>query len=144
MSGSINFRRGPFQEWGVALYATYDDDGQLARVLVTVEAPDVADPRSGLLAFGPGIDGFEQATAAEHGGPQQMADLLEWIIEGTRAALAGHTDIDPGQRAYWTAVVDRADQTRAEFFARYPDGKVPPFETVGRLLFDGRRLLADT
>ena len=36
----------------------------------------------------------------------------------------------------------RADESRADFFARYPDGKVPPFEVVGRLLFDADQLLA--
>jgi hypothetical protein len=141
MSGSITFQRGPFQGWHLALHAVYAAD-ELARLTVQVEPPASDDPRGGLLSFSPGIPGFEQAVTAENGGPAEMADLLEWIIEGTRTALAERTDIDPGQREFWTGIIDRADQTRADFFARYPDGKVPPFETVARLLFDGTRLLA--
>ncbi len=131
MSGSITFVRGPFRGWHVDVFPAWHE-GQLARVTVSIETPD--RDYSGLLAFGPGIDGFEQAAAAESGGPREKADLLEWIIEATRTALAERADITPDHAAHWTAIIEIADRTRAEFFTRYPDGKVPPFEVVAELL----------
>lgn len=139
MSGSIAFRHGPFQGWGVSLHSTWDD-GQMTRVTVQIATPDLQTgrPLSGLLSFRPGIDGWEQAWSAEmHGGPAAMAEMLEWIIEATSTKLASGAEIDPALRAYWQQIIDEADHTRAEFFARYPDGQVPVFEVVGRYVYDG-------
>jgi len=142
MSGSITFRHGPFQGWDVSLYSTWAD-GQLADAIVQIATPGRADckPLYGVLSFAPGVDGFDVAHAAEvHGGPVRMAELLNWVVEATRAALDRRADIPAEQRTHWQAIVDEADHTRADFFARYPDGVVPPFEVVGRLSFDVRQL----
>lgn len=144
MSGSITFRSGPFQGWALTLYATYDGV-QVVRTLAQFNAPYRmgGKPLSGLLTFAPGIEGFGVSLAAVDGGPKRMADLLGWVIEANREALARRTDIPADQRAHWQAIVDRADESRADFFARYPDGVVPAFEVVGRLTFAEVRDLAD-
>jgi hypothetical protein len=142
MSGSITFRRGPFQGWTLSLHGAYDG-GQLVHTLVQLEAPYRAGerPLSGVLTFAPGIEGFDLTRAAvDHGGPVRMAELLDWVIEASRAALDRRTDIPAEQRAHWQAIVDRADDTRADFFARYPDGTVPAFEIVGRNFAEVRQL----
>lgn len=143
MSGSITFRCGPFQGWNLSLYSDWTD-GRLARILVQFSTPYRAggQQRSGLLQFSPGVEGFSVAEAAEYpGGPVLMAELLDWVIEANWAALGRRTDIPAEQRAHWEAIVDEADQSRADFFAYYLDGAVPGFEIVGGNLA-GHQLVA--
>lgn len=154
MSGSITFRRGPLQGWSIALHATYAD-GELVRMLVQIGTPWVYGRQelSGVLSFAPGVDGYDVAERAERrGGPDRMAALLVWIIEAHRRVLATSTTIDDGSRRHWQAIVDWADETRADFHARYPGGVVPAFEVIDRVLFEpsgepmqrGGRLLRPT
>lgn len=139
MGSIITFHRHRFQGWTVQVDAELHN-GWLARVIVHVETPDRGMP-GGMLAFVPGIPGFEQAQAAAfNGGVEDTAALLEWIVESTRVALDTRTDIGAGARTYWERAIDLADETRADFFARYPDGMVPAFEVIGRLIVDARTL----
>jgi hypothetical protein len=139
MSGLITFQRGPYKGWRVNLYGTWQD-GALARTTVEISPPPLPGGppvTSGLLSFKPGIPGWLESVRAEmQGGPDAMAGLLEWIIESTAEALHKRTDIPIDQRRFWQDIVDTAGQTRAAFFARYPDGNVPPFEAVALLIFD--------
>lgn len=132
MSGSINFGKGPFARWSVMLHATWRD-GQLAHTLVQITSPA---GRGGMLGFAPGVDGFDQAAAAENGGPVEMAELLQWVIEATARALRQRTDVSAVHREHWQAIVDEADHSRAEFYARYPDGAVPAFEAFAVAVYD--------
>jgi hypothetical protein len=142
MSGSITFQHGPFKRWNLSLYGTWSD-GRLARTQVTLSTPwpRTGRPLSATMQFTPGVDGFEYTAAAEMGGAVSMAVLLNWVIEASRAALDLRTDITPDLRRHWTAIIDEADHTRADFAASYPDGIVPMFEVVGRLSIDVRHLV---
>lgn len=138
MSGSITFQHGPFQGWHLQLDVAWHD-GQPVRALVQLETPHRPGRQrlSGLLTLAPGIEGWDEARAAEFpGGPVRMAELLQWVIEAHRSALDRLTTIPDGPRQHWQAIVDLADETRADFYARYADGIVPPFEVVARLTFD--------
>ncbi len=133
MSGSITFERGPVQGWRVQVDASWAD-GKVAHVTVQIESPG---ERAGLFGFRPGIDGFEQAEMAELAStPRAMAELLDWLMTETARALRSRSDIDGTARQHWQAVLDDYDHSRAEFYARYPDGKVPPFEVVAAMVYD--------
>lgn len=132
-SSIITFRRGPFQGWGVEVDSGRWVDGAPVHVIVRITLPAVGLYKpGGTLGFRHGIDGWDVARdAAIHGGSDRVADLLGWIIEGTREALDHRTDVPADRREHWTRIVELADETRADFFARYPDGTVPAFEIVG-------------
>lgn len=141
MAGSITFQSGPFQGWQLELHDRWDDREP---VQATVQLTSPAG-RGGLLGFRPGIDGWEQARAAiVNTSPTAMAEMLEWIIEATATALDRRHDLAASAREFWAAIVAEADDSRAEFFARYPTGVRPAFETIATLAYDGRtgRLVA--
>lgn len=132
MSGSITFRHGPFQGWQLMLLTRWDH-GQMVHGTVQITTPE---DRTGILGFRPGIDGWEQTWAAAISGtPAAMAALLEWIVEATAVALDRRTDLDAASAVFWRDVVAEADDSRAGFFARHPDGRVPAFATVTTLAY---------
>jgi hypothetical protein len=136
MSGSITFPHGPFRHWQVRLDSRWDG-GQPSRVQVQIVPPGEDWPGN-LLTFTLRTDGWEQVAAADRdGGPAALAELLEWIINATAAKL-DNSDVARPSREYWQNVVDAADRSRAEFRARYPDGRVPGFEVVAELVYDER------
>lgn len=141
MSGLITFQHGPFKGWQLELHDRWADR-QPVHATVRLTSPA---GRTGLLGFRPGIDGWDHTVAAIlHTSPTAMAELLEWIVEATAAVLDRAADLAASDREFWSAVVAEADDTRAEFFARYPGGVRPAFETVATLAYDGRtdRLVA--
>ncbi len=134
---SIIFRTGPFQGWSVQVFTTYEG-ANLASVLLEVATPgSSAGMRSALLVFKattPGADVVFPAVRdiVRGDGPPAYERILTWIVEANRAALDRRTDIPDHQREHWQAIVDRADTSRADWFARYPVGSRPAFEIVSR------------
>lgn len=138
-SRSITFRQGPFKGWSICVIsnAGYDEP---VRTLVHLETPRTGvaatESLAGMLAFSEKVPGLELTLEAltVGAGADSLQRLLAWVIEASREALDTRTDLDEAHRAYWQAIVERADESRAAFFARYPDGVVPPFEVVGQII----------
>lgn len=139
-SRSITFRQGEFKGWTIGVVGEAAWYGEPARTLVVLETPRGADAdtpsQAGLLAFSEGVPGFELTCEAltVGSGAESLHRVLSWVIEASREALDTRSDIDERHGAYWQAIVDRADASREAFFARYPDGVVPPFEVVGQFI----------
>lgn len=137
-SKSITFRRGAFLGWNVAIYGI-TEGGQTVRIVTQLETTLIGGKRrSGLLNFGPETPGWDVMVAALEAGMGKNVAALEaalvWVVEATREALGRRTDIDAEHREHWQTVVDAADRSLNDFFARYPDARVPAFELLGALV----------
>jgi hypothetical protein len=132
-SRSTTFRRGPFRGWHIDITAS-TVDGRPVRTLVQLATPGIGRVR--MMAFHQGGIGFAESVAAmEFGsGVCPMEALAEWMITATREDVE-HGNLVPEVREHWSAMLDDADHSRAEWFAEYPDGTVLPFEVVGALIY---------
>lgn len=132
-SRSVTFRRGVFTGWNLAVTGE-TVSGEPVRTIVQIQAPN--DGRGGVLVFRPGVPGFDVSRDALYAGSgiESLEAVAQWVIDGTREALATRTDLDALHRDYWQGIVDAADVSRAVFYERYPDGVVPAFEIVGHII----------
>ncbi len=138
MSGSISFQRGPLRGW----YLNYSDrwqGGGRVSVTASIEAPNTGGGVWGGAMFKPGVEGWTVAERAVWpGGVDQLIALAALLIETLARLARTRDDINPAVLARWRALTDLADQARADFHARHPDGIELPFQVVARLVVDTR------
>jgi hypothetical protein len=134
---SICFPSGPFARWSVTIaHARKMLDGT-PRWFVTVSDPSYT--LYGIMAVSPGEEAYDAVWSADRhgGGGEYLQAALDAVIEQGRSWLDERNERIPAElRPDWRGLVDAADHSRAEFFARYPDGTVPPFELVHTLYYD--------
>lgn len=130
-SRSITFQpTRPLAGWGLAVYDGWLDGERRFTVLLEARLAD-GTIRSGIFAYRPTTPGYEvMKTAADGHGVEPMHMAAEYLVEGTREALARRSDISAAQRAHWQPVVEAYAAAVARHADRYPDG-VPAFEVIG-------------
>ncbi len=139
-------RQGDLTGWQMSIGFVWSRGGEPDRVTVTLEAPArVGTARCG-FSVPPRSDGWPlvRDVLANAGGHERWQRLAEWVIETVRAAVEWRDDLRPGLARAWRELVDLADEVRADWHARYPDGYVREFfEIVGRLVYvDGELIPA--
>lgn len=136
-----SFNHGVFQGWGLQL-SYVGTPGALEHATVVLTAPNrrADDLLSSGLAVSREVDEYDEIVdAITAGSGPALERLAAWLIDSMRAAVA-HPNLfwlplPAGIVPLWAALVDRADHSTADWFARYPDGTRPHFEIVGKLLY---------
>ncbi len=138
-------RQGDLTGWRVSMHYAWSPDGELARAGATLHAPvHVGDARCG-FSIPPRSEGWPlvRDVLANAGGEQRLRSLAEWMIETVRHAVETRDDLPTGLAAAWRKLVDLADEVRADWHARYPDGYTREFfEIVARLYYMNGELVA--
>jgi hypothetical protein len=136
-----SFNHGAFQGWGLTL-SYVGTPGGLERATVVLTAPyrRADDVLSSGLAVSREVGEYDEIVEAiTAGSGPALERLAAWLIDTMRRAVRNPELFWLPLPAYvvplWAALVDRADTTAADWYARYPDGTRPRFEIVGKLLY---------